>query len=81
MNPPKKKTTGTVERSIYCCYYYYYYYCYYYYHRFHGAFTGGFSAGYFNSVGSKNNEVVMIISNYDENITIIIYNANLNYYN
>ena len=21
--------------------------------RFHGAFTGGFSAGYFNSVGSK----------------------------
>ncbi|XP_078257690.1 G patch domain-containing protein 1-like [Rhinoraja longicauda] len=23
------------------------------YQRFHGAFTGGFSAGYFNSVGSK----------------------------
>lgn len=24
--------------------------------RFHGAFTGGFSAGYFNSVGSKEGE-------------------------
>ena len=23
--------------------------------RFHGAFTGGFSAGYFNTVGSENN--------------------------
>lgn len=23
------------------------------YKRFHGAFTGGFSAGYFNTVGSK----------------------------
>lgn len=23
------------------------------YQRFHGAFTGGFSAGYFNTVGSK----------------------------
>ena len=23
------------------------------YQRFHGAFTGGFSAGYFNSVGTK----------------------------
>ncbi len=25
--------------------------------RFHGAFTGGFSAGYFNSVGSKEGKV------------------------
>lgn len=25
--------------------------------RFHGAFTGGFSAGYFNSVGSKEGEL------------------------
>ncbi|KAF6775331.1 hypothetical protein AHF37_05066 [Paragonimus kellicotti] len=24
--------------------------------RFHGAFTGGFSAGYFNTVGSKEGE-------------------------
>lgn len=24
--------------------------------RFHGAFTGGFSAGYFNTVGSENND-------------------------
>jgi G patch domain-containing protein 1 len=24
--------------------------------RFHGAFTGGFSAGYFNTVGSEGNE-------------------------
>lgn len=26
------------------------------YKRFHGAFTGGFSAGYFNTVGSKEGE-------------------------
>lgn len=26
------------------------------YQRFHGAFTGGFSAGYFNTVGSKEGE-------------------------
>lgn len=26
--------------------------------RFHGAFTGGFSAGYFNSVGSKEGEIM-----------------------
>lgn len=26
--------------------------------RFHGAFTGGFSAGYFNTVGSKDGTVV-----------------------
>jgi len=25
--------------------------------RFHGAFTGGFSAGYFNTVGSKEGEI------------------------
>ena len=25
--------------------------------RFHGAFTGGFSAGYFNTVGSKEGEL------------------------
>lgn len=25
--------------------------------RFHGAFTGGFSAGYFNSVGSKDGKI------------------------
>ncbi|KHN73635.1 G patch domain-containing protein 1 -like protein [Toxocara canis] len=25
--------------------------------RFHGAFTGGFSAGYFNTVGSKTGEL------------------------
>jgi hypothetical protein len=25
--------------------------------RFHGAFTGGFSAGYFNSVGSKDGKL------------------------
>lgn len=26
--------------------------------RFHGAFTGGFSAGYFNTVGSKEGVVL-----------------------
>jgi len=25
--------------------------------RFHGAFTGGFSAGYFNTVGSKEGQI------------------------
>ena len=30
--------------------------------RFHGAFTGGFSAGYFNTVGSK--EGMMFMSSY-----------------
>lgn len=27
--------------------------------RFHGAFTGGFSAGYFNTVGSKEGNILM----------------------
>lgn len=27
------------------------------YKRFHGAFTGGFSAGYFNTVGSKEGQL------------------------
>lgn len=27
------------------------------YQRFHGAFTGGFSAGYFNTVGTKEGEI------------------------
>ena len=29
--------------------------------RFHGAFTGGFSAGYFNTVGSKQGERRMVL--------------------
>lgn len=31
--------------------------------RFHGAFTGGFSAGYFNSVGSKEGLMITFIKN------------------
>lgn len=27
------------------------------YQRFHGAFTGGFSAGYFNTVGTKEGQI------------------------
>lgn len=27
--------------------------------RFHGAFTGGFSAGYYNTVGSKEGKIVL----------------------
>ena len=29
--------------------------------RFHGAFTGGFSAGYFNSVGTKEGTDIIIL--------------------
>lgn len=29
------------------------------YQRFHGAFTGGFSAGYFNTVGTKEGEILL----------------------
>ena len=29
--------------------------------RFHGAFTGGFSAGYYNTVGSKEGECVCVV--------------------
>ena len=28
--------------------------------RFHGAFTGGFSAGYFNSVGTKEGKPILV---------------------
>ena len=41
--------------------------------RFHGAFTGGFSAGHFNSVGSIEGEEVTLLfshSNFQFNITI-----------
>lgn len=31
--------------------------------RFHGAFTGGFSAGYFNTVGSKDGTCTCIHKN------------------
>ena len=27
--------------------------------RFHGAFTGGFSAGYYNTVGTKEGKIVL----------------------
>ena len=30
--------------------------------RFHGAFTGGFSAGYFNTVGSKEGRIFTLIT-------------------
>ena len=30
--------------------------------RFHGAFTGGFSAGYFNTVGSKEGMIFTLIA-------------------
>lgn len=29
--------------------------------RFHGAFTGGFSAGYFNTVGTKEGELLQCL--------------------
>ena len=29
--------------------------------RFHGAFTGGFSAGYFNTVGSKEGMILKML--------------------
>ena len=29
--------------------------------RFHGAFTGGFSAGYFNTVGSKEGKIFFLV--------------------
>ena len=29
--------------------------------RFHGAFTGGFSAGYFNTVGSKEGDIRLVV--------------------
>ena len=29
--------------------------------RFHGAFTGGFSAGYYNTVGSKEGTIFLVI--------------------
>ena len=29
--------------------------------RFHGAFTGGFSAGYFNTVGSREGQYLFVI--------------------
>lgn len=31
------------------------------YKRFHGAFSGGFSAGYFNTVGSKEGTIFLLI--------------------
>lgn len=30
--------------------------------RFHGAFTGGFSAGYYNTVGSKEGKPARVIA-------------------
>ena len=41
--------------------------------RFHGAFTGGFSAGYFNTVGSEQGEV-------DGQQLQSIYKIKLHYY-
>lgn len=32
------------------------------YKRFHGAFSGGFSAGYFNTVGSKEGMIFLLIA-------------------
>lgn len=34
--------------------------------RFHGAFTGGYSAGYYNTVGSKEGELWLELGFLDE---------------
>ena len=41
--------------------------------RFHGAFTGGFSAGYFNTVGSEEGNInPQIISQVDSYFLLVI---------
>uniref|UniRef100_A0A1I7XRR4 RRM domain-containing protein n=1 Tax=Heterorhabditis bacteriophora TaxID=37862 RepID=A0A1I7XRR4_HETBA len=45
--------------------------------RFHGAFTGGFSAGYFNSVGSKEGKYLrtMVLNTYSFKLLILIFSG------
>uniref|UniRef100_A0A2K5WG74 G patch domain-containing protein n=1 Tax=Macaca fascicularis TaxID=9541 RepID=A0A2K5WG74_MACFA len=38
------------------------------YKRFHGAFSGGFSAGYFNTVGSKEGMIFLMINRADKSV-------------
>ena len=39
--------------------------------RFHGAFTGGFSAGYFNTVGSKEGMIIDFMQENHDSVLLI----------